>query len=166
MMLRKLSVTMGVIFGFAASAMATDLPKEGTFSGTYTGFGTYRTIKIGSDRALNVFDENGAELTNGFADHMTWHCWGTGEVANGEAVEQGYCVGTDPTGDLLEAKVADAKHPLMAKTRKATVTYVAGTGKFTGISGAIEIVLHAGFRPLIAGTYVIYATEEGSYKLP
>jgi len=66
---RKLPVVMGVIFGFAANAMAADLPKEGTFSGTYTAVGTYKAIKVG-DRALSIADELGVQVTNGVADHI------------------------------------------------------------------------------------------------
>jgi hypothetical protein len=63
--------------------MAADLPKEGTFSGTYTAIGTYKTIKVG-DRALIRFDENRVQVTDGVANHMTFDCWGTTETANGE----------------------------------------------------------------------------------
>jgi hypothetical protein len=60
-------------------------------------------------------------LTNGFLDHMTWHCWGLGDFMNGVGFwlgpvggtggaacnfriiiigqDHGYCVGTDPSGD-------------------------------------------------------------------
>jgi hypothetical protein len=166
MMLRKLPITIGVALGLAANAMAADLPKEGTFSGTYTAIGTHKTTKIG-DRALDVFDETGVQVSNGFADHMTFHCWGTSEVTNGEAVNQGYCVATDPTGDLIEGKFAGDKHRLGDKAVKGSFSFVAGTGRFTGISGTCANVGHgAEFRPLAEGTYVSYVTFECNYKLP
>jgi hypothetical protein len=166
MILRKWPALIGTISGFAVSAVAADLPKEGTFNGTYTGIGTYKTIKIG-DRALTRFDENGVQVTNGFANHVTFNCWGTNEVTNGEAVSQGYCVGTDPTGDLIEGKFTNDKHTVGDKAFKGSFSFVAGTGKFAGISGTVANV-HSGaeFRPLVEGTYVSYVALEGNYKLP
>lgn len=163
---RNLPAIMTVIFGFATSAMAADLPKEGTFNGTYTAIGTYKATKIG-DRVLNIFDENGVQVTNGFGDHFTFHCWGTNEIANGDSTSQGYCVGTDPTGDLVEVKFAWDRHATGEMAPKGPATYVAGTGKFAGISGDIALVGHSGeFRPPVEGTYVSYVTFAGNYKLP
>jgi hypothetical protein len=151
---------------FVVTAMAADLPKEGTFSGTCTGLGTFKTTKIGDDRALVTFDETGAQLTNGFADHTTFHCWGTVEITKGERITEGYCVGTDPTGDLLEVKVS-AKNALSNTVRKGSNTFIGGSGKYAGISGAIATTNHEReFRPLTDGTYVSYVTLEGNCKLP
>jgi hypothetical protein len=164
---RKLPITVGAIFGFAVSAVAADLPKEGTFSGTYTATGTYKTTKIGDRRALQSFDENGVQVTNGFADHTTFHCWGLQEAADGEAVEQGFCVATDPSGDLFATKFTLDRHKLGVSGRKGTASFIGGTGKFTGVTGTIAVVLHgAEFRPLVEGTYVSYVNIEGNYKLP
>jgi hypothetical protein len=149
-----------------ATAMAADLPKEGGFSGTYTGLGTFKTTKIGDDRALVIFDETGAQLTNGFADHTTFHCWGTVEITKGERITEGYCVGTDPSGDLLEVKLS-AKNALANTVRKGSNTFIGGSGKYSGISGAIAVASHEReFRTLAEGTYVSYVTLEGNYKLP
>src|SRR3954464_4406098 len=95
MILRSLVIMVGAFS--AASAMAADLPKEGTFKGTYTAVGTYKQIKIG-DRSLINIDDMGLQITNGFADRMTVHCWGTEEITNGETAGAGYCVAMDPTG--------------------------------------------------------------------
>jgi hypothetical protein len=86
MILCKLPVAMSVISGIATSAMAADLPKEGTFSGTYTAVGTYKTIKVG-DRALSTADEMGLQVTNGVADHMTFHCWAPAKSSMGKPQE-------------------------------------------------------------------------------
>ena len=63
--------------------------KEGTFSGTYSGFGTVKAMPVGKDRLLVAVDETGFTLTNGFLDHMTWHCWGTADYTNGMGQIQG-----------------------------------------------------------------------------
>jgi hypothetical protein len=153
------------VFGIVASATAADLSKEGAFKGTYTAVGNYKSTKVG-DRALNVFDEIGVQTTNGFGDHMTFHCWGTAEIANGESSNQGYCVGTDPSGDLIEAKFGLDKHPA-GKAAKGSASYLAGTGKFAGITGTIALAVHAAeFRPITDGTYVANVDLDGHYKLP
>jgi hypothetical protein len=163
--LRRLVASIGIIFGFT-SAMAADLPKEGTFKGTYTGFGTYKTFMIG-DRALHVFDENGTQETDGFADHMTFHCWGTSIVENGEAAADGYCIGIDPARNLLQVKFAQDKHKVGDTAVKGSVSLIAGTGKFTGVIGTVATIHHAGeFLPLEEGTYVSHVTLEGNYKFP
>jgi hypothetical protein len=165
MMARRLPVTMGVIFGFAVSAMAADLAKEGAYTGTYSAIGTYKTIKIG-DRSLTTADEMGVQVTNGVADHMTFHCWGTSETANGESIDSGYCVASDPSGDLIEGKYANDKHK-QGQPFKGSFSMVAGTGKFSGISGTCPNEHHGSeFRPVVEGTYVSYVTFDCHYKLP
>ena len=166
---RKLPVVMGVIFGFAANAMAADLPKEGTFSGTYTAVGTYKAIKVG-DRALSIADELGVQVTNGVADHMTFHCWGTGEVVNGEAAAtDGYCVAMDPTGDLIGGKFANDKHKV-GEAFKGLYSFVAWALESSPASAALARMSTNGseFRPLVEGTYVSYVTFEchSSYRKP
>jgi hypothetical protein len=154
------------VFGIVTSATAADLPKEGTFKGTFTYVGTYKATRIG-DRMLVAFDETGAQITSGFADHMAFHCWGTTEVANHEAAGEGHCVGTDPGGDLIETEIALDKHPF-GKPAKGQATYVAGTGKFAGLSGTVALATEGttAFKPITEGTYVGVTALDGHYKLP
>src|ERR1700722_7514693 len=45
---------------FGATAMAADLPKEGTFSGTVAAAGTYKATVVGKDRCVtNTSSEKG-----------------------------------------------------------------------------------------------------------
>jgi hypothetical protein len=41
---------------FGGVAMAADHPKEGTYSGTFSGSGTFKDIQIGKEKLLTVFD--------------------------------------------------------------------------------------------------------------
>jgi hypothetical protein len=121
------------VLGLMSSAMAADLPKEGTFKGTFTDVGTYKTIKIG-DRMLVIFDETGAQVTSGLADHTTSHCWGTTEVANSEASSEGHCGGIDPIGDLIEVKFTIEKHRvLVGFATSAAVLSPPGQGSRLGV---------------------------------
>jgi hypothetical protein len=87
--LSALTLTSAMVFGVAA--MAADLPKEGTFSGAYTGWGTAKATQIGKERLLVSTDQTGVTLTNGFTDHVVWRCWGTNDAVKGMAQWSGYC---------------------------------------------------------------------------
>jgi hypothetical protein len=159
------SMISAMCFGIAATA--ADMPKEGTVSYTYFGFGTFKANPIGKQRLLNTFDENGLTLSDGFGDHVTWHCWGTGDYTSGLGQDHGYCVGTDTAGDQLAVIISDEKHTLDAKSWSGTDTLSGGTGKFAGVSGGGPSVCHGGeFKPIIDGTYLDYCTGKWSYKLP
>jgi len=148
--------------------MAADLPKEGTFSGTFSCFGTYKATPIGTERLLIAFDENGLSLSDGLLDHMTWHCWGTTDYINDIGQGQGYCVGIDREGDQLAVNFGpDEKHTPYQKSWESPTTFTTGTGKFAGISGSGTYVNHSNeFRPVTDGTFLNYVTFQGSYKLP
>jgi hypothetical protein len=109
--------TLGAALLFGIAASAGDLPKEGTYSGTYSSFGTVKATTIGKERVLLAFDENGLSVGQGLIDHVTWHCWGLGDTTNGMAEWHGYCVMTDPAGDQIAANVAsDGKYAADAKS--------------------------------------------------
>jgi hypothetical protein len=83
----------------SAAAIAGNLPKEGSDSGTYSAYGTYKVVAVGKERVLILWDENGLTLSDGYNDHTTSHCWGTGDYIKGIGQDHGYCVATDPEGD-------------------------------------------------------------------
>jgi hypothetical protein len=57
--------TLSISVAFGAAAMAADLPKEGTFSGTYSAVTTVKAIPIGKERVFLTFDENGLSVGEG-----------------------------------------------------------------------------------------------------
>ena len=133
--------TLSAAMAFAAATMAADLPKEGTYSGTYSAFGTAKVTSIGKERVLlTISDENGMSLTNGFGDHVTWHCWGLGDYTNRVGQDSGYCVATDPSGDQFVDNWSDTKHELGGKV-KGTDVFGSGTRKYTGITGVERLRL-------------------------
>ena len=150
------------------AAMAADLPKEGTFSGSYYAFGTFKATRVGKDLLLGVFDDNGPSLGNGLLDHTTWHCWGLANFVNGVGAPHGSCVATDPAGDQISFDFEQEKWSLATgKNVHETAKITGGTGKFAGISGGFPWVVHVNeFRTAVEGTYAVYATYQGSYKLP
>jgi hypothetical protein len=160
------AVTLGATM-LGAGAVAADLPKEGASTGTFSAFATFKATVIGKDRILTSFDGNGPSLTNGFADHMTWHCWGFGDYANGTGADQGYCVGTDISGDQVIDFFSDDKHPLVAKSYTGTDKWSGGSGKYANISGGGRYNCDsADFKAAAEGTGYIQCTVDWNYKLP
>jgi hypothetical protein len=153
---------------FGAAAMAADLPKEGTFTHTYSSYGVAKATQIGKDRLLVVLDENGLTVGDGLTDHVRWHCFGMEDATKGMAQAQYYCVGTDPGGDQIVIDAAtDGKFAVDAKSLRGTSTFTTGTGKYAGISGGFKLECHAAeFQSAADGTFVNYCLCQGSYKLP
>jgi hypothetical protein len=159
-----LALTLSAAFGTVA--MAGDLPKQGTYTGTYTVFGSVKFTQIGKERILlAISDENGMSLTNGFGDHLTWRCWGQGDYTNGIGQDSGYCVATDLSGDQIVDNWSDAKHELGSAV-KGTDLYTSGTGKYAGITGGGTFEVDAREFKTPDGTYAIHGPMQGSYKLP
>jgi hypothetical protein len=163
-----LALTAAISFG----AMAADLPKEGTFSGTYSAAGTYKAYPVGKDRTLVMWEENGLSVGKGVFDHTTSHCFGLADIANGMEQDHGYCVVTDIDGDQsVTEDVSDGKRPTSAKSFGFTGTLTSGTGKYAGISGEWTGVMHGpDFRTDRTGgpegTYVQYGEFQAKYKVP
>lgn len=162
------ALTLSVAMSFGIAANAADLPKEGTYTGTWSGFGTFKGTPVGKELVLVAFDQNALTVGNGLIDHLTWYCFGLSDVTNGLTQHHGYCVATDPAGDHIGSSFAsDGKYAADAKSYNGTITFAAGTGKYAGISGDVKYVCHAPeFRPLAEGTYLQHCTTQGSYKLP
>jgi hypothetical protein len=157
--------TLSTAMFSGVATTAADLPKEGTYGGTYVAYGATKATPVGKERILMTFDENGLSLGKGITDRMTWHCFGLIEVVNGMGQNHGHCVGTDPDGDQTTMDYASEKFTLGAKAPvKVSVTLTGGAGKYTGISGGHTFMAEA--RPAADGTFFSYGTFEGNYKLP
>jgi hypothetical protein len=164
----RTAFALGATMFFGTAVMAADLPKEGTFSGTYYAFGTLKATRVGKELLLSVFDENGLSQSNGLFDHMTWHCWGMANFVNGVGAPHGSCVATDPAGDQISFDFEHEKWSSFdAKNVPASAKITGGTGKFAGISGGWTYVAHVNeFRTAVEGTYALPIPFQGSYKLP
>ncbi len=85
------------------------------------------------ERVLNTFDENGLWPGKGFGDHVTFHVFGFGDIANGMEQFRGYSVGTDPNGDQIVVDFAsDGKFPADAKSYKGKFTFTTVPGSMSG----------------------------------
>ena len=164
--MRRTLVIAALALGIATPALAQ--MKEGTYNGTFSGYSTYKATQIGKERVLTTFDTNALSITDGFLDHMTWHCLGMADFTNGVGQGHGYCVGTDPTGDQVVWNFGpDEKHARDQKSWSGSGTFTSGTGKYAGISGGGTYTVHGpDFRSTAEGTGFAYNTIEGHYKIP
>jgi hypothetical protein len=162
------AVTLGAAMFVGAAAIAADLPKEGTFSGNETATGTYKVYPIGKDRAVLNYELNGVTVGSGLVDHVTRHCYGEGNIAGALEWYDATCIMTDTTGDQVIVVGNSDKHQ-HDKAYNWTGTFIAGTGKYAGITGDITWASEspAAFRTADPATSFGYAgTIKGSYKLP
>ena len=163
-LLSAFTLSTAVVFG--AAAMAADLPKEGSSTGSISFYGTFAATKIGKDRVLASFDGNGISVTNSFENEMTWHCWGTTDLQNGTGGDSGYCVGTDSSGDQIIDIFADEPHGPDAKRFSGTDKWAGGSGKYAGITGGGKTTC-ANARAPRPGTFFTYCPSvEWNYKIP
>lgn len=162
------AITLTLAMSLGAAAMAADMPKEGTFNGSWYGSGAGKATALGKEVLLSAFEQNALTLGNGLIDHLTWHCSGLYEMTKGMAEHHGYCVATDPAGDQFAGNFAsDGKYPADAKSYSGAVTFIGGAGKYAGIIGGFKYVGHAPeFRAAAGDAFFEYITLQGSYKLP
>jgi hypothetical protein len=160
--------TVSVAMFFAVAAMAADLPKEGTYTGTWTGLGTYKATQVGPDRLLVFYDSTGVWLTNGFLDHMIMRCWGTDDYVKGVGqFVGGYCVGTDPKGDQVVFTCPPSEKHTQNQNWGGSCPFTTGTGKYAGVTGIDTYEVQPGtLRPLAEGTFAFSNPNHGTYKLP
>jgi hypothetical protein len=163
-MLSTFALSAAIVLGIPASA--ADLPKEGAYKGTYFAHGTYKTNQLTKDRLVMTFDETGLQVTDGFFDHATVHCWGMTEYIKGMGEDQTYCLATDPSGDKSLWKFSSEKHAPDQKRFKGKTTCLEGTGKYVGLMcDENDLIMGNEFAEAPEGTYVQYVTFEGTYKL-
>jgi hypothetical protein len=119
------------------SAHSADMAKEGTDSSTNTWIMTSPTnpVKVG-DHTVGTYELSGirhADNGDAMMTTMAVRCLGIYEiVGTGPEKEHGSCVYTDNDGDQIMSTFE-------RKTESGgTETLVAGTGKFTSISGTAE----------------------------
>jgi hypothetical protein len=122
------AATLGAAMFMGAAAIAADLPKEGTYSGTTSGYGTYKAMPVGKERLLLVFNDFDSTTGNGLFDHTTSNCFGLGDFTKGVGHNHGYCVVTDVSGDKIVLDFVDEEHPLNEKGIKGSFTLTSGTG--------------------------------------
>ena len=155
-------LSLVLLAALGAGALAGELPKQGTYSLTWTFSGPYTAIEIGEDQwawssTSNLILWNDAG--EGFGHDMSGICVGMGSEEPGAPfTDSGYCSYVDADGDKL------FDYWYETEAGKGTSTWLGGTGKYAGAQGTdtYEFVLTPDAPE---GTFNGYGHTEGSYKL-
>ena len=88
-----------------------------------------------------------------------WDCTGESTIYDGKVHQSdGFCVVTDPDGDIINLMWEQTHVPAATDTAKTKGTYLSGTGKYAGIQGYYT------FSCKLGG--VVCDITGGEYKLP
>jgi len=154
------ALSLVLFAAFGAAAVAGELPKQGTFSVTFTESGTCTTIEVGGGDLAYSCDATGITTNpagGGFLHNVSYHCVAL-ETPGGA---NGYCLFTDLDGDTMFEHWWST--PEMEEGAFAAA-FTGGTGKYEGI----DVPYEGDFIYLsdAGGSYQIVGHKFGSYKLP
>ncbi len=151
-----------VIFTFAPSAFATELPKEGSYDYTACWSGVNNVITFSKTHTASSFEFTGTTRSNPpegmYGSKNTFRCVGMNASLDGKITASTVCESIDVDGDkrLTYFSTGDGK---------VTRTFVAGTGKYEGMvtTGTVEPL--GPFPAIKAGTFQDCNRQTGTYKL-
>jgi hypothetical protein len=145
---------------FPLGGWSADLPKQGTFTVTYTDAGTSPAgFDTGGGKWAFIFDTRlitTNDAGSGLFHNMSGHCIGSG-IGDSNT---GYCLFTDKDGDKFVEPINR-----QAGATKGTATLTGGTGKYKGIEGSLEFQT-VPLAETAPGHYNNIGKKKGSYKLP
>ncbi len=159
------ALALGAATIFATMAIASDLPKQGTFSvaskatGSYQGIGHIDPIDVGVD------DETGKIVGDGLLKDTAWRCVSMPEFIDGNFKDNvGYCVSTAPDGAQVIFGIKQEQRTQFADSAQVSGYSIAGSGKYAGIVATYKANCDfVGKSPL---DYTDNCDGQGSYKLP
>jgi hypothetical protein len=146
---------------FPLGGWSADLPKQGTFTITYTIAGTTpASFDTGGGKWTYIFDSRLIATNDagaGLFNNMSGHCIGSGM---GGSIT-GYCLLADADGDKFVEIINRA-----AGAPKGTGTLTGGTGKYKGIEGSLEFQEGGPLADTAPGQSNLVGKKKGSYKIP
>lgn len=156
------ALVLALAFAMAANSAQAQLAKSGTFDGVaaWSSYGELTESADGSSSWHGGF--KGAFLNkagSGFLHNAALTCPGAGAGVDGRQFYQGLCVLTDADGD--QAMVIWSCEFKADAVCHGDQTFVAGTGKYKGISG--EMALEGRF---IGETTEGVSSWKGNWQLP
>jgi len=162
---RRLSAWFALAFLVIVGVSTADaqLPKQGSYSGTFGAQGEGTLHELGPGHIFFVGGFNGVfmnEESGGFLDRTQVICPGINDIVDGLSQGlQGYCIATDEDGDKAFAKWAGIDDT--PNVGGGDFEWIGGTGKYEGITGSNR------FHYAGIGTTLAYSvTWEGEWELP
>lgn len=144
------------------TALAADLPKEGSYDFTSCWAGVSNTISFSNTHSAFSFELTGTSQSNppgGFADKNSFRCVGSNHSLGGKNGGIAVCEAVDAQGDKRLTY-------FFFEGDKTVREAVAGTGKYDGMVMSNSSVKPAGAFPTIKpGTFQSCNRQTGNYKL-
>jgi len=143
------------------------IPKEGAQSYLIGYSTTYKIVAMGQERFQMAYEVLGviiSDTSECILQNASLRCVGSFHAIKGAYDDDsGFCVCTRPDGDQIFTSYKSSGK--LGAIGKGTVTYVGGTGKFTGIQGGGEFTRMT-VRPAAEGTSQGFNRVKDHYKLP
>lgn len=132
--------TLVFLFAFLAIPYA-EMAKEGTDSGTNYYACTRHAVPIDENREIMTYECLGmmnSDSGGGSFHNMSTRNFGVIYFEKGIGRLDGYVIFTDPGGDKTVAKITGGHILPAPNPSSVTGKFIGGTGKFEGITGAVE----------------------------
>ncbi len=156
------AVMTGATILAVAAAIADEIPKEGTHSGTSSNVGRVtQSFVVGKDmdQAVVAFWDESGTISGGSKQR----CFGLSQTVQGMEQATGYCIITDPDGDQILMRSTTEPRFANTPTLHGADQALMGTGKFKGVTAADTFSCRQGGDP---SQYTSDCDWKGSYKLP
>jgi len=144
------------------SALAAELPKEGSYDYTACWSGVSNTIAFSKVHNASSYEMTGAILSNppgGMFDKNSFRCVGLNASLDGKYTGSAVCEAMDADGDKRLSTFS------LASDGSLTRETVAGTGKYEGMTITGTVHPLGSFPVVKAGTFQDCNHQTGTYKL-
>jgi hypothetical protein len=152
---------LGIVLG--ARVLAADMPKEFSFSVTYTNSGTFKVLQQGNGSARS-FDQiliATNDAGKGFLHNMSANCVGMSYHDRDQPPKGGgACTFTDTDGDQLFERWT------YTQPTAGEIRFIGGTGKYAGIQCQGEWERIALPKAFSESTWQAIGRKRGNCKLP
>jgi hypothetical protein len=138
---------------------------EGTLRMAHTG--TYKLLPMGNDRSEAIFEASGLVVEapeNSPLYKASYLVFGSSHRVKDDYEERGSVRYTRPDGD--EVFLTYEAKGKVGSERKSKATFVGGTGKCAGITGAMEATGITGIKPPKEGMSAGSSTGKFNWKIP
>jgi hypothetical protein len=144
------------------SALATELPKEGSYDYTACWSGVTNTITFSKTHTASSYEMIGAIRSNppdGMFDKNSFRCVGINASLGGKNTGSTVCEAMDVDGDKRLSNFS------LASDGSLTREIVGGTGKYEGMTMTGTVHPLGPFPAIKAGTFQDCNHQTGTYKL-
>jgi hypothetical protein len=145
-----------------AAALATELPKEGSYDFAACWSGVSNTIAFSKVHTAFSYEMTGVTLSNppgGMFDKNSFRCVGMNASLDGKNTGSAVCEAMDVDGDKRLSTFS------LASDGSLTRETVAGTGKYEGMTVTGTVHPLGSFPVIKAGTFQDCNHQTGTYKL-